>query len=118
MLTSRVRSCRAGSHEGELLGPLAVRSGWGRVAAKEGDEEVEEGSLLGGGPSLAADAVVAREDVAELVVQCALRLARDETEGAPPLRVVRIAPATPEGGKRKERMRQSYDTVIGGAPPP
>jgi hypothetical protein len=51
-----------------------------------------------------------REDLAELAVQCALRLSHTTEEGAPALRVVRVAP----GGGTAERPVVNYDTIIGG----
>ncbi len=90
-------------HDGSLLGPLAVRDGW----------DAEAGALV---PSPAAaggasTAPLAREDVAELAVQCALRLARTPDEGSPTLRVLRVSRGL-DG--LTERPRNTYDAVIGG----
>lgn len=90
-------------HEGALLGALAVRDGWEPAA-----DDSAEGRLAAEAP---ASGSLAREDLAELVVQCALRLSRTGAEGAPALRVLRVSPAASE---RKERPVANYDTVIGG----
>lgn len=100
-------------HEGEVQSPLAVRSGIAPSTTTDSDSEAPPPSpqLL---PSPAASAAQAlpREDFAELVLQYALRCARGSDEGAPPLRVVRVAPA--QGGGLTERAVMHYDAVIGG----
>ena len=62
-------------------------------------------------PEVGSQRTLAREDFAELVLQYALRCARFKEEGAPALRVVRVAPA-PEG--MVERPVVNYESVIGG----
>lgn len=81
-------------HDGALLGPLAVRSGW------QTDETGENGALLP--PLTAAPAEIAREDLAELAVQCALRLSRESSEGcaeAGVCRVLRVGQGEPSALK-------------------
>ena len=53
------------------------------------------------------------EDLAELAVQCALRLSRTYEEGAPRVRVLRVAPDK-SNGATAERPVQTYDSVIAG----
>lgn len=84
-------------HDGELSAPMSVFSGLG-----------DEGQLLS---VPAASGTMAREDFCELAVQCALRLGRDASEGAPPVRIVRASPA---GGQLVERPLNTYDRVIAG----
>ena len=88
-------------HEGILSAGVSLSSGW------DGEESKLIPTSGGGGP-------MAREDFAEIVFQVALRLPRAEAEGAPPLRVIRVAPE--EGGDSSlvERPRQNYDSIIGG----
>ena len=56
------------------------------------------------------DSQLAREDIAELAVQCALRLSRTEDEGCPSLRVIRVC----VDGGLKQRPKVNYDAIIGG----
>ena len=65
-------------------------------------------------PEVGSQRTLPREDFAELVLQYALRCARFKEEGAPALRVVRVAPA-PEG--MVERPVVNYESVIGGMRP-
>ena len=94
-------------HEGVLVGGLVVESGYVPEEDEEGNPSGRgqlRPSITGGGGTLP------REDLAELCVQCALRLSHTAEEGAPALRVVRAAP----GGGTAERPVVNYDTIIGG----
>ena len=92
-------------HDGSLLGPLAVRDGWDAPASALLPSSAAAASRTGTGTTLA------REDIAELAVQCALRLARTPAEGCPPLRVLRVSRGL---GGLTDRPRNTYDAVIGG----
>lgn len=70
--------------------------------------EVERSSLAAVG-----GASIPREDLAELTVQCALRLARTPAEGAPPLRVVRVAPVDAPLAERP-LSASTYDGLLAG----
>ena len=108
-------------HEGELQTPLAVRSGLTRPEAAEatnGAEAAEAGATAAAAAELVPSAAqgggsLPREDFAELVLQYALRCSRSAAEGAPALRVVRVAPAR-ESGQLTERAVVNYESVIGG----
>ena len=84
-------------HDGELSAPITVENGY----LPSGQETRPVGG----------SGVLAREDFAELVVQCALRLGRTPEEGAPPVRVLRVVPG---GSALVERPLSTYDAIIGG----
>lgn len=118
-------------HEGELQQALAVRSGLEpppeAEAADDGSEEEGEGAEAPPAPPPApavllptpagtapAGASLAREDFAELTLQTMLRCARTADEGAPALRVLRVAPGGgAAGGELTERARNNYDANFG-----
>ena len=85
------------SFEGTLSAALSVSGGYDQ----EGKRLVD---VSGGG-------VLAREDFAEVTVQCALRLARDASEDAPSVRVLRVSPGA---GTLEERPVATYDAILGG----
>ena len=88
-------------HEGVLVGGLTVQSGY------VPNEDGPGGTVV---PAASAGGVMPREDLAELAVQCALRLSYTAEEGAPPLRIVRAAPSS----STVERPVVNYDTILGG----
>jgi hypothetical protein len=96
-------------HDGALIGPLAVRNGW-KI------DEKGDGALLQPLTPAAEPVTLSREDLAELAVQCALRLSRDESEGcaeAGVCRVLRVGRGS--SNLLQERPTRNYDSVIGGA---
>ena len=96
-------------HDGALIGPLAVRNGW-KI------DEKGDGALLQPLTPAAEPVTLSREDLAELAVQCALRLSRDESEGcaeAGVCRVLRVGRGA--SNLLQERPTRNYDSVIGGA---
>ena len=124
-------------HEGELQQGLAVRSGIEPPPEAKADDEGAEAPppppptapavLLpspAGVASAGASLSLAREDFAELTLQTMLRCARTADEGAPALRVLRVAPGGGGGGgsggggaggagELTERARNNYDANFG-----
>ena len=88
---------------------IASTKGWVQKTVQD-HEGVLEGGVALAADDMAAGGVLAREDLAEVVVQCALRLSLTPEEGAPLLRVIRVAPSADTA----EREVQNYDSVIGG----
>jgi len=79
--------------EGELTATLQVRDGLGQI-----DEPIAEDAYAEPLPPLLPERPpvpgppLAAEDLAEVLVQCALRLDRTAADGAPRLRLLRVAP--------------------------
>jgi hypothetical protein len=92
-------------HEGVLVGGVVLRPGYEYDDDGNG-RQVSLDTASDGGQSL-----LPLEDLAEVAVQCALRLSHTEEEGAPPLRVVRVSA---DDRTLAERPVVNYDTVIGG----
>eukprot|EP00310_Coccolithus_braarudii_P016294 CAMPEP_0183337594 /NCGR_PEP_ID=MMETSP0164_2-20130417/5175_1 /TAXON_ID=221442 /ORGANISM="Coccolithus pelagicus ssp braarudi, Strain PLY182g" /LENGTH=320 /DNA_ID=CAMNT_0025507303 /DNA_START=1 /DNA_END=963 /DNA_ORIENTATION=+ len=88
-------------HEGVLVNGISVQQGYAW------DDEKGIGTVL---PCSGAVDAMAREDFAELCVQCALRLSHTADESAPPLRVVRVSP----GSVTVQRPIVNSNSVIGG----
>jgi len=89
-------------HEGVLVSGLDTQPGYVVV---DGEGALVPCAVSGGG-----ETIMAREDLAELAVQCALRLSHTEAEGAPPLRVVRASPDAVVAS----RPVRNYDSLLGG----
>jgi len=92
-------------HEGILTAGVRLAPGYAI------DEEGEGALLPSDDASSAGGASLPREDLAEVAIQCALRLSHTAAEGAPPLRVVRV---TSSDAPMASRPLKNYDSVIAG----
>lgn len=107
---ARWNSRRAQDLEGELSRPVAVRNGAADCFAEEAAAAYDEDAVP---PFAGAPAAMSRPDLAEVCVQCALRLSARRSKGEDgAVRVVRARPGGGEGGK--ERPNEDYFTRTGG----
>lgn len=102
---SKWSSLRPQDLEGELTQPVAVVSG------SSSREETDDDALITLRGKVKIEGDLSRHDLAEVCLQCALRLDRDEADGSSGgTRIVRVIP----GGSGSVRMNADYFSRTGG----